>query len=607
MANFETASIADAVQIQLYDPDNPITAGPGEAVITSIADTAAALDGVFDADAYRAAHPDVAAAGVDPLTHFLEFGEDEMLRGDRNYDGVGFDAAYYAEANPDVAAAVERGDFASGFHHYMAFGAAEGRAPRALEASTPTGVTITIDPNDPNTHFVDLIRTVDGEAELVGSFNVSRAGDQSIESLADFIDDVLKEFDEALAATADGDTIIITDPSDASYAGTTMASTEIAFPGEPAQIAIRGVNPPIPVEPGVSGFSFQLDPDDPNVYALEIVRSVGGEDAFLLSFSFEPGGEETLEEIADRLAAELEDLIPGVMVELVDGTITVTDPMGQIGAEPPFYGNSTIFGTLIVFDGRPPVVEPFGGIDLPVEPAPSGLAVTIDLNDPNSYVMDIVRTVDGVNEIVAGISFTPNQLETLEELAERIDAALKETDPALAAVLEGDQIIITDPSGASYAETIYFGTLMAFDGRPPIVEPFGEVGVLETLPKTDSRLFRQGDSFAEDPVLVSDAGAETVFDFVTTPAPEEGLITDITAIPAEIVYRTSESDALPSADEAGFFGEANIVVVVSRGEDGPLSRIFVDADFDGDLDVETDLAIDVSGIIPDAAALNLFI
>jgi hypothetical protein len=41
---------------------------------------------------------------------------------------VKWDAQAYLEANPDVAAAVERGEFDSAFHHYKLFGQFEGRA-----------------------------------------------------------------------------------------------------------------------------------------------------------------------------------------------------------------------------------------------------------------------------------------------------------------------------------------------------------------------------------------------------------------------------------------------------------------------------------------------
>jgi hypothetical protein len=43
---------------------------------------------------------------------------------------VGSDEAAYLAANPDVAVAIQRGDFASGLHHLEAFGQGDGRALR---------------------------------------------------------------------------------------------------------------------------------------------------------------------------------------------------------------------------------------------------------------------------------------------------------------------------------------------------------------------------------------------------------------------------------------------------------------------------------------------
>jgi glycosyltransferase involved in cell wall biosynthesis len=53
--------------------------------------------GVFDAEFYRRIYPDIDAAGVDPLAHFIEHGEREGRRPNRL-----FDARYYASAYPEV-------------------------------------------------------------------------------------------------------------------------------------------------------------------------------------------------------------------------------------------------------------------------------------------------------------------------------------------------------------------------------------------------------------------------------------------------------------------------------------------------------------------------
>ncbi len=76
--------------------------------------------GVFDAEWYRATYPDVRAAGVDPLEHFVVFG----WREGRDPSPL-FSVSYYLEKNPDVAAA----DF-NPLTHYLLWGWREGRWPR---------------------------------------------------------------------------------------------------------------------------------------------------------------------------------------------------------------------------------------------------------------------------------------------------------------------------------------------------------------------------------------------------------------------------------------------------------------------------------------------
>jgi CDP-glycerol glycerophosphotransferase (TagB/SpsB family) len=134
---------------------------------------AIAASGLFDADYYLEANPDVAAAGLDPLLHFCEFGWRESRHPNPDFDvdwylanhlagaggqtnpllhylatgracgveiravqdsGAGlvrasgvFDEAYYRERYPDIA---ETG--ADPVAHYLRHGAAEGRNPSAL-------------------------------------------------------------------------------------------------------------------------------------------------------------------------------------------------------------------------------------------------------------------------------------------------------------------------------------------------------------------------------------------------------------------------------------------------------------------------------------------
>ena len=74
----------------------------------------------FDARYYLAANPDVCAAGMDPLDHFLLHGWREGRDPSRC-----FDVAYYLATNPDVAA-----HGISPLLHYAWVGAQEGRLPR---------------------------------------------------------------------------------------------------------------------------------------------------------------------------------------------------------------------------------------------------------------------------------------------------------------------------------------------------------------------------------------------------------------------------------------------------------------------------------------------
>ncbi len=83
-------------------------------------DQHAAVAAEFDVAFYLAANPDVAAAGMDPLEHFVRSG---WLEGrDPN---ARFSVADYLDANPDVAAANM-----NPFAHYLVAGRAEGRQPR---------------------------------------------------------------------------------------------------------------------------------------------------------------------------------------------------------------------------------------------------------------------------------------------------------------------------------------------------------------------------------------------------------------------------------------------------------------------------------------------
>ncbi len=77
------------------------------------------LAAVFDPVYYRETYADVAAAGIDPLTHYLNHGRQELRR-----PSVLFDPSWYLEVNADV---VEAG--IDPMSHYLAVGGAEGRDP----------------------------------------------------------------------------------------------------------------------------------------------------------------------------------------------------------------------------------------------------------------------------------------------------------------------------------------------------------------------------------------------------------------------------------------------------------------------------------------------
>ena len=83
--------------------------------------------GLFDAAWYLKQHPDVAAAGVDPLRHYLLFG----AREGRDPNPV-FDTSWYLMQYRDVA-----GRGVNPLVHYVRFGAAEGRDPGPLTEAKP--------------------------------------------------------------------------------------------------------------------------------------------------------------------------------------------------------------------------------------------------------------------------------------------------------------------------------------------------------------------------------------------------------------------------------------------------------------------------------------
>ncbi len=94
-----------------------------------------AIDAVgFDEAGYLARNPDVAAAVAGGAfasghEHFQLVGQ---LEGRSPTSVEGFDQTFYLDDNPDVAAAVAAGQFASAVDHFLSLGAAEGRDPNPL-------------------------------------------------------------------------------------------------------------------------------------------------------------------------------------------------------------------------------------------------------------------------------------------------------------------------------------------------------------------------------------------------------------------------------------------------------------------------------------------
>ncbi len=83
----------------------------------------------FDPSWYLENYPDVAAAGLDPLLHYIEHGAAEG----RN-PGPKFDAKWYLDQNPDVSASGM-----SPLAHYLEFGAKEGREIRPVAPVSDNG------------------------------------------------------------------------------------------------------------------------------------------------------------------------------------------------------------------------------------------------------------------------------------------------------------------------------------------------------------------------------------------------------------------------------------------------------------------------------------
>ena len=83
---------------------------------------------LFSKNWYLCKYPDVAKSGYkdDPYVHYFKYGKKEgrlpLPPIPKEYN-----EADYLELNPDVAAAVEKGTYSSGLHHYISYGFKENR------------------------------------------------------------------------------------------------------------------------------------------------------------------------------------------------------------------------------------------------------------------------------------------------------------------------------------------------------------------------------------------------------------------------------------------------------------------------------------------------
>lgn len=147
----------------------------------------------FDTSDYQELYQDVEDAGYNPLVHFAAFGaaEGRLAKSEfRTYLASGFDEATYLANNADVAAAVNAGDFVSGFHHWSLYGLSEGRAAQALDGTDVSTVTNTSNQD----YTLELLHFTDQEAagravvdapNLSAVLNALRAQDVGNDGVAD--------------------------------------------------------------------------------------------------------------------------------------------------------------------------------------------------------------------------------------------------------------------------------------------------------------------------------------------------------------------------------------------------------------------------------------
>lgn len=120
--------LSEALGFNPFDTSQPTLAVPQAVFSFLLQSYLAQLP--FDEAAYLNANPDVAQAVQDGefasgLSHFLQIGYQE----ERGGFGSDFQEDWYLQQNTDVAVAVRLGDWPSGQAHYQAHGKQEGRCP----------------------------------------------------------------------------------------------------------------------------------------------------------------------------------------------------------------------------------------------------------------------------------------------------------------------------------------------------------------------------------------------------------------------------------------------------------------------------------------------
>ncbi|HEY0329475.1 MAG TPA: hypothetical protein VGC77_10280, partial [Rhodopseudomonas sp.] len=100
----------------------------GQTLSESESDLMLAMRHEFDAEWYILEYPDVCAAAVDPVQHYIHFGSNEGRYPNPTSARLKFDATWYLETYSDV-----RASGVPPLHHYLHFGLAEGRFCNAFD------------------------------------------------------------------------------------------------------------------------------------------------------------------------------------------------------------------------------------------------------------------------------------------------------------------------------------------------------------------------------------------------------------------------------------------------------------------------------------------